>query len=475
MPLPKPKDGESREDFVARCMTSEAAKEFETKDKDGKNQRLAVCEAQYDDKDKKKSEPDDEFEVRFTHNSTLADGEPKWGDVDKTALPRIAFAEKGEAGKKSTWGYPHHWVKGGTKKDEDGIWTDGTLYLHKGGLAAAWSAAQGGHGGGKADEAVIAHLERHRKAIGVDDASKEKEKDDAKKKDKGKSMIFKDERYAGQFRISEFVTRAADGSNAADLPPGCCAKMTGVALVYNVTDDYGTRFAPGCLAKTIAEKVRPGKVRLFADHEARTKAHVGTVTDIKDVGDTAVMTAVIFDTEAGRAMKEYLQAVTESGKVTGAVTGLSVGFRSREDESVTIDDGDGPQWACLFKEIELREISVTPVNAVPGTDVIAVRRERRNDGEKDQGLLTRMLARILAEVPESEAQAVFKTVYASAADPAHQDAAPTGATPAAQPAPDGARGSESSTASAVPKAATLEERRKILRETMGTTAAAAAT
>ena len=359
MPLPKPKKNEKREDFISRCMASEAAKEFPT-DLDGKNQRLAVCETQYDDKDK-------------------------------------------EAKEKST-------------------------------LSAAPQS------------------------------------------------------YSGQFAITEFVTRAVrkvdesetdwKAREAADaLPPGCCARMTGTALVYNVTDDYGTRFAPGCLAKTVAEKVRPGKVRLFADHVPMTKTHVGTVTDIKDVGDTAVMTAVIFDTEAGRAMKEYLEAVTKSGAVTGAVTGLSVGFRSREDESVTIDEGDGPQWACLFKEIELREISVTPVNAVPGTDVLAVRRElgTRADDPKDGVLLRRMLARILAEVPESEARAVFDTAYASAADPAHTAADPTGATPAADPAAHGARGSESSTASEEKEAVPFEERMKIMREVMGTTAAGSVT
>lgn len=341
MPLPKPRKGETREAFITRCMASEAAKEFPT-DKDGKNQRLAVCETQYDEKDKQK---------------------------EKSALALVPQS------------------------------------------------------------------------------------------------------FNGQFVVNELVTRAADGANADALPPGCCAKMTGVALVYNVVDDYGTLFKPGCLAKTIVEKVRPGRVRLFSDHIPMTKTHVGTVTDIKDVGDTAVMTAVIFDTEAGRCMKEYLEAVTQSGKVTGAVTGLSVGFRSHDDESSTYEDDEGQaQWCMAFLEIELREISVTPVNAVPGTDVLAVRRER---GEADLGLLTRMLARILAAVPESEARAVFTAAYASAADPAHSAADPTGATPAADPAANGARGSESSPASAVvePVPASLEERRKILRDTLGAAAA----
>ena len=85
----------------------------------------------------------------FTHNSTLDKSEPTWGSVDKTKLPQLAFADKGEADKKSTWGYPHHWIEGGTKTNANGIYTDGTMYLHKGGLDAAWAAAEGAHTGKK--------------------------------------------------------------------------------------------------------------------------------------------------------------------------------------------------------------------------------------------------------------------------------------------------------------------------------------
>jgi hypothetical protein len=104
----------------------------------------------------------------FVHNSKLADREPDWASIDKTKLPRLAFAGQGEEGKKSTWSYPHHWVSGGTKLDDDGIWDDGTLYLHKGGLDAAWSAAQGARSGEKAPQAVIDHLQMHRKALGLE-------------------------------------------------------------------------------------------------------------------------------------------------------------------------------------------------------------------------------------------------------------------------------------------------------------------
>lgn len=105
--------------------------------------------------------------LAFTHNSKLAPSEPEWGSVDKGKLPRVAFARKGEADKKSTWGFPHHWVKGGKATDANGVYTDGTLYLHKGGLNAAWSAAHGGRSGQKAEQAVISHLRAHYAALGI--------------------------------------------------------------------------------------------------------------------------------------------------------------------------------------------------------------------------------------------------------------------------------------------------------------------
>ena len=111
--------------------------------------------------------------MAFRHNSTLADNEPAWSDVDKTALPRIAFADQGDEELKSTWGYPHHWVKGGTKKDEKGIWVDGELYLHRGGLIAAWAAAHGARSGEKASPEVIQHLQEHRKDIGLEEEAEE--------------------------------------------------------------------------------------------------------------------------------------------------------------------------------------------------------------------------------------------------------------------------------------------------------------
>lgn len=103
----------------------------------------------------------------FSHNSTVADDEPSWPDVNKAELPDMAFARKPKNGQKSTRGFPHHWIKGGTHKNDNGEWTDGTAFLHRGGLKAAWSAAHGGRSGDKAEPSVIAHLRRHWDALGV--------------------------------------------------------------------------------------------------------------------------------------------------------------------------------------------------------------------------------------------------------------------------------------------------------------------
>lgn len=106
--------------------------------------------------------------ANLTHDSKTADKELPWGSVDKGKLPRVAFADKGEADSKSTWKFPHHFVEGGKLNSETGVYESGTLYLHKAGLDAAWSAAQGGRSGKKASAAVIAHLQAHRRALGLD-------------------------------------------------------------------------------------------------------------------------------------------------------------------------------------------------------------------------------------------------------------------------------------------------------------------
>jgi HK97 family phage prohead protease len=257
------------------------------------------------------------------------------------------------------------------------------------------------------------------------------------------------------FRQVQLSLRAAKVDGQEPLPAGVCGRINGIALVYNVADDYGTVFVPGCLAKTRAERVAGGKVKLFADHGPFTDTHVGVVRSLEDVGDAAVMTADLFDTEAGRAMKEYLDAVLTSG----ADTGLSIGFRPIDRQWMDAPDGmlgDGIKkgdMLLFYKEIELREISITPVPAVPGTDVVSVRREA---GETDEGLLRRHLGHILRSLPERDARAVFDEVYATSAASTDTSAAPESPTPApASTAPDAVRAESAPDAASI---ATSEQR-----------------
>lgn len=245
-----------------------------------------------------------------------------------------------------------------------------------------------------------------------------------------------------------------------NLPDGCCGVLSGICLVYNETDSYGTRFAPGCLAKTITEKVDKRKVKLFADHAPFTDAHVGTIMSITDIGGAAVMTAAIFDTEAGRRMKDYVGKVLDSGSQTG----LSVGFKPRSREWIK-DAGDDEGGYVLFREIELNHIGVTPINAVPGADVTGVRKDE--DGGVDVGLLKRSLRAILNSLPEGEARAEYEAVYASSAAPVDK-ANETPASPVIDA--DAAASAERSATEGAGKGkpVTMDDRLAVVRRAIGT-------
>lgn len=153
----------------------------------------------------------------------------------------------------------------------------------------------------------------------------------------------------------------------AALPPGIAGRVSGVALTYEVIDSYNTMFARRSAKRSIDGRVAARKVPLLLDHERTSKAHVGVVTMMEDVGDALVMTADVFDTADGRSALEYVKAVLASG----ASTGFSIGFIPRASEMVSVDGKNVER----FTEIELREVSITPMPAVPGAEVSAARHD----------------------------------------------------------------------------------------------------
>lgn len=106
----------------------------------------------------------EKIEDALAHNSKTAKSEPSWANVSKTKLPSSAFATKGK--NRTDLKYPHHWVQNGETNDE-GVYSSGTMYLHRGGLASALQAAGGARSGKKASSAIKAHLQRHANAIGM--------------------------------------------------------------------------------------------------------------------------------------------------------------------------------------------------------------------------------------------------------------------------------------------------------------------
>jgi HK97 family phage prohead protease len=189
----------------------------------------------------------------------------------------------------------------------------------------------------------------------------------------------------------------------ATLPDGVAGRVSGVALTYETVDSYGTLFARGCAKLTIAGKVAARKVPLLMDHERRTGAHVGVVSMMQEAGDSLMMTADLFDTPEGRAALDYVKTVIAAG----ASTGFSIGFVPRKAETVTIDG----RVAERFLEIELREVSITPMPAVPGADVVSARTDSASAIERSEAELLAIAAAAALDAMPAEARASLLARY----------------------------------------------------------------
>ena len=224
--------------------------------------------------------------------------------------------------------------------------------------------------------------------------------------------------YVRSFRPQQLVDRAAK----ADLPDGVAGRIIGQACTYNSVDDYNTFFKPGAFDRTREEKIPAGKVHLMRDHDHRTSAHIGVVRSLDDVGNAVMMTADLFDTDEGKAAKQYLDTVMRAESTTG----LSVGVYPRKMAPMPAPDGSGER-ALGFDEVELAEISITPFPAVDGADLLAVRRAP-DAVARAQMIGLRML---LTSIPRPDALAVLAEFGYGETEPVSLT---TGDTPSGTPA-----------------------------------------
>jgi len=206
------------------------------------------------------------------------------------------------------------------------------------------------------------------------------------------------------------------------LPAGIAGRVAGVALTYDVVDTYGTMFQRGCAAQSVNTKVKARKVPLLMDHDRSVASHVGVVAGMSEVGDTLVMVADLFDTPDGRAALEYVKAVMAAG----ASTGFSIGFVPRASQRVMVDGAP----VELFTEIELREVSITPMPAVPGADVTAARADDpvQDEPVRDERTLLVLAAEAaLRALAEEDRQMVWQR-FSVRADALPPETAPDAAT-----------------------------------------------
>jgi HK97 family phage prohead protease len=232
--------------------------------------------------------------------------------------------------------------------------------------------------------------------------------------------------------------RAVD---TTDLPDGICGRITYIGLRYNQPDDYGTMFRPGCLTKSVGQKVLAGRVKCFADHRYTTRAHVGVIRAVEDVSDDVVVTAELFDTEDGRRALEYAKACFAAK----AQTGMSIGFYDRDSEMVEVDG----VRLLAFTEVELEEFSMTPMPAVEGADLLSARHQAGGDRRE---LLRRALDQLIETLPETEVRAAIAARYGNAT------ATPDSAPPAA---PDARSGDSPA---ATPQVASMDDRLAAVRQ-----------
>lgn len=379
MPLPKPRKGEEEDDFIGRCMSDETMK----KEYPDNDQRVAVCYSQWRS-GKENTEPVEG--KALTHNSKLAETEPSWGSVDKKKLPRKAFADMGDRDKVSTWTYPHHFVVSGGKPDEDGRYTSGTMYLHKGGLAAAWGAAHGARSGEKASAKVISHLSAHRKALGLD----------------GKERTVIDSLARRVSNAKADLKLAAKGKVRKDDP----GWIEGYAAVWDNVDHQGEVMRKGAFAKSVQEAVPAGKVKLMVKHYVHGGSVlecIGTVREAKEDDYGLWFRAELSKVQLAQDVRTKV--------LEGHVDGCSVGYRSLQYGWLTLDDREVLEHKeCAWLETTITVMPANELAVITGaksmSEEIRTIKEKLADPELDlEALDAEAKSRLIEELFETREKA----------------------------------------------------------------------
>lgn len=141
-------------------------------------------------------------------------------------------------------------------------------------------------------------------------------------------------------------------------------RVEAVVLVYNVVDDYGTTFRPGCFAESLQTRMP----RMCWGHDWLDP--IGRWTDYKDTDTELTLIGALDDFDAvPRARQASAQMRS------GTIDQFSVGFCRLADETVEDEEFDQRGITAITKGT-LDESSPVLVGAVPGTHLVSVRSVR---------------------------------------------------------------------------------------------------
>ena len=358
MPLVKPKDKETREDFMSRCMSDDkTTSEFPTTE-----QRLAVCNSQYKNKTKEKYSMND-IEKMGEAIKSLTDvisSKAKKPEMEETDMQKVARAEdqfdnQDDARDKAK----EIGCVGTHSMDKDGK----TIYMPCNTHESYEEAISKGYG---------------------NDEEEDKYHKPKKKKPMKSVCVCQDDGICQC--DTELKKLVFESEIKAENSKGI---FTGYGSIFGNEDQGNDIMQKGAFTKSLVN--RPvSKVKMLYQH--KTDEPIGVFTDMyEDSKGLFVKGQLAMGTQKGREAYELLKM--------GALDGMSIGFRADPEKQGYNENKRGVR---TLKEVDLMEISLVtfPMNESALIETVKGNAKNIREWEKilrDAGGLSRTEAKIGAK------------------------------------------------------------------------------
>ena len=358
MPLVKPKDKETREDFISRCMSDDkTTSEFPTTE-----QRLAVCNSQYKNKTKEKYSMND-IEKMGEAIKSLTDvisSKAKKPEMEETDMQKVARAEdqfdnQDDARDKAK----EIGCVGTHSMDKDGK----TIYMPCNTHESYEEAISKGYG---------------------NDEEEDKYHKPKKKKPMKSVCVCQDDGICQC--DTELKKLVFESEIKAENSKGI---FTGYGSIFGNEDQGNDIMQKGAFTKSLVN--RPvSKVKMLYQH--KTDEPIGVFTDMyEDSKGLFVKGQLAMGTQKGREAYELLKM--------GALDGMSIGFRADPEKQGYNENKRGVR---TLKEVDLMEISLVtfPMNESALIETVKGNAKNIREWEKilrDAGGLSRTEAKIGAK------------------------------------------------------------------------------